>query len=416
MVSYLLVNASQVVSPKPGVMRGSGLKELRVLTNTSIFISDGIIQAVGSTAELKNRIEERTERIDLKGKVVLPGFVDSHTHLVFGGSRETEFAKRVAGASYEEIAKQGGGIQSTVKATRQIGKEALTQKSLSLLKKAVRHGITSMEIKSGYGLNEETELKMLEVINELKTSQPVELSTTFLGAHAVPPELSKEAYIQEVKRMMPKAAKLADYCDVFCEKGYFSAEETREILREAARSGLRTRVHLNQFNDIGGVEVAIEMGAASVDHLEVFPEKDIDRLAKTDICVTMLPGVSLFLNIDYPLGRKIIDYGCIPVLATDFNPGSSMTLNMPLILNLACVQMGLSMEEAISAATQNAAFSLEKYKTGCIEPGWQADLIVLDSDNYQNLIYFFGEPLVERVFKKGRLIWNRINSEDEPRW
>jgi imidazolonepropionase len=407
MAFTLLKNASQIVSPKPGVMRGPGLKELQVFHDASVLIADGTIQAVGSCSELEKLITDQTEIIDLAGKTIMPGFVDSHTHLVFGGSRESEFARRVAGASYEEIASQGGGIQSTVKATREISRRALTEKSLLNLKKAVRHGTTSMEIKSGYGLNEETELKMLEVINDLKNLQPLELTATFLGAHAVPPETSKSEYIRRVIEMMPKAARLASYCDVFCEKGYFSASETREILQAASLAGLKPRIHINQFNDIGGIQVAIEVGAASVDHLEVFPEKDIQRLAETDICATMLPGVSLFLNIDYPLGRKIVDNGCIPVLATDFNPGSSMTLNMPLVLSLACTQMGLSMEEAMAAATQNAAFSLGMEKLGCIEPGWQADLIVLDSDNYQNLIYFFAEPMIEKVFKKGQLIWDR---------
>lgn len=404
------MDASKIVSPQPGVLRGEGLKKLKVQNECSIFIEKGVIKKIGPRKVLEKEIPQQTSRIDLSGKTVMPGFVDSHTHLVFGGKREREFARRCSGTSYEEIAAEGGGILSTVNATREISKEDLVNKSLLNLERAVRQGITSMEIKSGYGLNRETELKMLEVINELNARSPLDLVATFLGAHAVPPETDKKHYIKQIKEIIPEAAKLARFCDVFCEKGYFSAQETAEILKEAEKFGLKPRVHVNQFNNLGGVSVAVKAQAASVDHLEEISNEDIEILADSETCATLLPGVSLFLNIKYPPGRKIIDAGCIPVLATDFNPGSSMTLCMSLILNLACTQMGFSMEEAIAASTQNAAFSLGLEKVGCLEPGWQGDLIVLDSDNYYNLVYFFGEHHIEKVFKKGSLIWDRTQT------
>jgi len=410
--SMLIHNAAQIVSPQPGVLRGEGLKELTVLHNVSLYIKDGIIQAIGAPEQVKIQINDSPFIIEAAGKTVLPGFVDSHTHLVFGGRREAEFARRCTGVSYEEIARQGGGILNTVRATRQMSVEQLIEQGLFYLGKAVRHGITTMEIKSGYGLDEETELKLLQVIRELNKIQPVELTATFLAAHAVPPDTTKQQYIEQVKNMLPKAAELADYCDVFCEQDYFDAVETRDILKAAANFGLKARVHTNQFHSIGGIQAAIDVGAVSVDHLENITETEIELLAKTDICAAMLPGVSLFLNIPYAPGRKILDAGCIPVLATDFNPGSCMTLSMPLVLTLACTQMGFSMQEAICAVTQNGARALGREKLGCLESGWGADLILLDTDNYQNLVYFFGEQHIEQVIKKGRVIFNRNESWD----
>jgi len=407
MDSILLHNAAQVVTPKPGVLRGPELKQLSVLENHSIYIENGIIQAISPAGQLQAQMNYQTRVVDVSGKTLLPGFIDSHTHLVFGGRREQEFAQRCAGATYEEIAQQGGGIMSTVRATRQMSKQELLHLALHYLQKAVHHGITTMEIKSGYGLDEANELKILQAIKALQVPPPVELVATFLGAHAVPAGVAKPDYIEQLHRMLPKVASLAQFCDVFCEQGYFTADETRDILREAARFGLKSRVHTTQYHSNGGIQAAIAAGAVSVDHLEHISDAEITQLAATDICATMLPGVSLFLNIPYAPGRKILDAGGIPVLATDFNPGSCMTLSMPMILTLACTQMGFSMGEAIAAVTQNAAYSLGLEKIGCLEPGWQADILVLDSDNYQNLIYFFAEPQIEQVIKKGRFIYDR---------
>ena len=408
MPSLLIKNAAQVASPVPGVIRGVGLQSLRMDMNSSILIRDGVIEKIAPVSKMPD--QPGIPVLDATGKAVIPGFVDSHTHLVFGGRREDEFARRCAGQSYREIARAGGGIMSTVYATRDASKEELIKQGLLHLDRAVQHGITTMEAKSGYGLNAETELKILEVIRELDRQHAVDLYPTFLGAHAFPPDSETEDYVQDVKDMLPEAAKLARFCDVFIETGYFEVAEALEILCMAREHGLRPRVHTNQFTNIGGVQAAVDIGAISADHLEVMSETDISMLAASDVCATMLPGVSLFLNIPYAPGRKMIDAGCIPVLATDFNPGSSMILNFPLVLSLACTQMGFSMPEALCAATQNGAVALGIEKLGCIEPGWGADLIVLDSDNFHNLVYFVGEPQIHTVIKKGEIIYTQPSS------
>jgi len=405
MTTLLIKNAAQIVSPQANVIRGQKLKELSIHKNTSIMIQNGLIQQVGAFEELKPNIPENTDVIDAKGQVVIPGFVDSHSHLVFGEKRTDEFAERCLGVSYEDIAKKGGGIASTVKAIHDRSKEELKEQALYYLSCALRQGITTMEIKSGYGLSREAELKILEVINELKQNQSIELATTFLGAHAIPKEKSKKDYIAEVIQMMPKAAKLAEFCDVFCEEGYFNATETKIILEAGKKAGMLPKMHVNQFHDIGGIQVGIDINVVSLDHLEVMSDEDIKTLAKTNIACTVLPGVSLFLNIPFAPGRKMIDSGCIPVIATDFNPGSSMTLSMQLLLNLACTQMNLSVEEALCCATQNGAYALKKDNIGCLLPNWQADLLILNTDNYRNIAYFFGENHIDKVIKKGKIVY-----------
>jgi imidazolonepropionase len=405
MSNLLIQNISQIATPKPGVCRGSELRGLNIYENAAIYISDGSIKAVGALSEVLEKVEGHPVILDAEGKAAVPGFVDSHSHLVFGGNRADEFAMRSAGMSYEEIAEQGGGIVSTVEATRKASKEELKNLGRIRLQKALRQGITTMEIKSGYGLDLETERKMLEVINELKEEQPIELTATFLGAHAVPKNSSREEYLEEVLTMIPEIAELAEYCDVFCEKGYFSVEETRKVFEKGIEHGLKPKLHTNQFNDIGGVEMAIGLGAVSVDHLEVLSEEDIQRLARSETVATILPGVSYFLNIPYSPARKLLDKGALVALATDFNPGSSMTISMQLLMSMACTKMGMSVEEALSCATQNGAKALEKEKLGCIATGYQADILLLDSDNYKDLAYFFGENHVHTVIKKGEKVW-----------
>jgi imidazolonepropionase len=307
--------------------------------------------------------------------------------------------------SYEDIADQGGGIVSTVKATRKASKEELKNLGRIRLQKALKQGITTMEIKSGYGLDLDTERKMLEVINELKEEQPIELTATFLGAHAVPENSTKEEYLEEVLKMIPEIAELAEFCDAFCEKGYFNVNETKKILEKGLENGLKPKIHTNQFNDIGGVEMGIELGAVSLDHLEVLYDDDVNRLARSETIATVLPGVSYFLNIPYSPARKLLDAGALVALATDFNPGSSMTISMQLLMSMACTKMGMSVEEALCCATQNGAKALEKKKIGCISPGFQADILLLDTDNYKDLAYFFGENHVHTVIKKGKIEW-----------
>ncbi|MEX0724373.1 MAG: imidazolonepropionase [Gracilimonas sp.] len=405
MSNLLIQNISQVATPKPGITRGSELRSLNVIENAAIFISDGVIKAIGPLSEVLEKLEDHPVILDAEGKAAVPGFVDSHSHLVFGGNRADEFAMRSAGMSYEEIAEQGGGIVSTVEATRKASKDELKNMARIRLQKALKQGITTMEIKSGYGLDLDTERKMLEVVNELKEEQPIELSATFLGAHAVPKNSTKEEYLEKVLGMIPEIAELADYCDVFCEQGYFTVEESRKVLEKGIEHGLKPKIHTNQFNDIGGVEMALDLGAVSVDHLEVLSDKDVHRLAGAETVATILPGVSYFLNIPYSPARKLLSAGALVALATDFNPGSSMTISMQLLMSMACTKMGMSVEEALSCATQNGAKALEKNKLGCIAPGFQADILLLDTDNYKDLAYFFGENHVHTVIKKGEKVW-----------
>lgn len=404
MTSLLIKNVGQVVSPIPGALRGKALGELNIQSDQAIYIEGEQFHSIAPLSQMPSKVHSASKVIDAGGKVVIPGFVDSHSHLVFGGDRADEFAERCRGVSYEEIAAKGGGIASTVKAIRESSPDELKSQAHQYLKRALKQGITTMEVKSGYGLSSETELKILEIVRALNEEQAIDLIPTFLGAHAVPKEKTKKDYIQDVIAMMPQAAKLAKFCDVFCEKGYFSAEESKLILQAGADAGLLPKMHVNQFNEIGGIQTGIEVNAVSVDHLEIINDGDVEALAKTDIACTLLPGVSFFLNIPYAPGRKIVDAGCIPALATDFNPGSSMTLSMQLLISMACTQMQLSVEEALACATQNGGYALRQENVGCLAPKWQADLLILGTDNYRNLAYFFGENHVETVIKRGKIV------------
>lgn len=406
--NLLIQNIGQVVSPRPGVYRGNELNTLQITENAAVYIKDGVIAAVGRLGDFRDSIEGRPPVLDAEGRSLVPSFTDSHSHLVFGGERADEFALRSAGKTYEEIAEQGGGILSTVRATREASKKELKRLAYVRLQKVLRQGITTMEVKSGYGLDAETEIKMLEVVNELNEEQPVDLVPTFLGAHAVAPGKSKEEYMAEIMEMIPAVKDLAKYCDVFCEDGYFTADETRAILEKGLEYGLKPKVHTNQFNDIGGVEMSVDLGAVSVDHLEVLSDEDVERLAASDTIATVLPGVSYFLNIPYSPARKLLDRGALLALATDFNPGSSMTISMQLLMNMACTKMGMTVEESLCAATQNGARALEMEDRGCIAEGYKADLLLLNSDNYKNLAYFFGENHIHKVIKNGEVVWESM--------
>ncbi len=399
MSTLLIKNPAQIVSPRPGSLRGAALNDPVVRTGRSVLLRDGHIAAIAPLEELD--VPQDAKVLDATGRTVIPGLVDCHTHLVFGGSRADEFAQRTAGATYEEIAAKGGGIAGTVQATRESSKDELFELAEARLNRAMRHGVTTMEVKSGYGLDLTTELKMLEVTAELDAVHPVDLVPTFLGAHAVPKGVSKADYLAQVREMIPEAANSAKFCDVFCEEGYFTPAESVEIMELAVKHGMLPRLHADQFNAIGCVDVAIDLGAVSVDHLEAMNEEGAKKLAASDVVGVLLPGVSLFLDIPYAPARTLIDAGCIPAIATDFNPGSNMTLNLPLMMSLACMQMRMSVDEALACVTQNAAHALRLPEAGCIEPGWQADLLVLDTANYRDLVYFYGENLVQTVIKKG---------------
>lgn len=388
----------------------SGVKDIHEITSAAIIFDD-TIRWVGSSSELNYTIKKYnytiTETIDAKGKAVIPGFVDSHTHIVFGGNRANEFSRRLQGATYLEIAQEGGGIQSTVKATREATKNELYESASKLIQNAIQHGTVAFEIKSGYGLDTETEIKMLEVIQMLKENFPVEIKSTFLGAHDFPIEYKddREAYIDSIcNEMIPEVAKrrLADYCDAFVDKGYYTVEQGRKIFETAIRYGMQIRTHADELAWVGAAELAAEVGAKSADHLLFVSDNGINALALTKVVATLLPGTSFFIRMPYAPARKIIERDAIVALASDCNPGSSFNENMQMVLWLATLNLYMSMEEALIASTLNAAYSLDlHHKLGSIEVGKEASFLLLKDSSYKDLFYHYGYNHVDKTFIKG---------------
>lgn len=412
----LLKNVSNLVTcanPEGKAKRGKTQGDIYMVEKGYVLFNDKILYS-GNSAGFKNYLKSNKAKsfkeIDCTGKTVMPGFVDSHTHLVFAGSRADEYEMKIAGKSYEEIAKAGGGIASTVKAVRKTSKSDLKKISEKRLFNFIRHGTTTLEAKSGYGLDTKTEIKMLEVIKELNDENKygADILPTFLGAHSIPVGVSKKDYIDSVcYEMLPQVAKrkLALFIDIFCEKGYFDKEDTDRILSAGARFGLIPKVHTDQFYSIGGVDVAKKVKAISVDHLEVLNAKGIKALRGSDIVATLLPGCSYFLNMVYPPARKIVENEIPVALATDFNPGSCMTENMQVIMSLASLKMKMTAEEIINAVTVNGAYALNiQNKTGNLIKGKQSDILIFDFKSYKDLIYHFGVNQLEKVFKKGKSI------------
>jgi len=341
--------------------------------------------------------------------------VDSHTHLVFAASRAEEYEMRIAGASYEEIAREGGGILSSVKRLRAATEESLQQRALTALQQFAAHGTTTVEAKSGYGLDAASELKTLRIHRELKRAQPLDIVSTFLGAHVVPPEYrrrgkSADDYVELVaQELIPQAARegLAEYCDVFCDRGAFTVKQARRILTAGRACGLQPRLHAEQLARAGATQLGVELHAASCDHLEKINRADIRALAKSDTVATLLPGCCFHLGLaHFAPARELIEAGAIVALATDYNPGTSPTLSMPMILSLACTQMRMTPAEALGAATINAAYSLGRQKqTGSIEVGKLADLAVFDLDDYREIPYYFGVHHCRLTLKRGKVIY-----------
>jgi imidazolonepropionase len=394
------------------------MSRLGMVKDGAILVSDGKIAAVGPRAQVEALPETRTaERLDLGGRIVLPGFVDSHTHLVHAASRAEEYELRIAGASYEEIARKGGGILSSVRALRAATAEALKHRALAALKQFAAHGTTTLEAKSGYGLNLENELKILRVQRELGEAQALDIVSTFLGAHVVPREYrdkpgGAEAYIHLlVEQLIPEIVRenLAEFCDVFCDRGAFTVAQARRILTAARAAGLTPRLHAEQLAHTGGTQLGVELRAASCDHLEKINRADMRALARSKTVATLLPGCCFHLGLSrYAPARALIDAGAIVALATDYNPGSSPTLSMPMILSLACTQMRMSPAEAVSAATINAAYSLRRHRTiGSLEVGKFADLAVFDLADYREIPYYFGVNHCWMTLKQGRIIYSR---------
>ncbi|MGB3017924.1 MAG: imidazolonepropionase [Ignavibacteria bacterium] len=419
-MNLLIRNSSQIVTCKSNGLpkAGKAMSEIDALEDSNIIISDDMITFVGGNTELesylqKNNIKEIAE-FDASGKVIMPGFVDSHTHFVFAGSREDEYEMRLAGKSYQEIAETGGGIWSTVTNVRQSDKNELKSLAAKKLATFFSFGTTTLEGKSGYGLDIENELKMLDVINSLNSSNEfgIDIVPTFLGAHSIPREMSKESYVDLIcNEMIPSVAKahLSKYIDIFIEKGYFDVNDADRILGEGVKHGLTPRTHIDQFTSMGGTEISLKHGAVSLDHLEVMSDEDIKLMAKYNesaerkTVAGLLPGVSYFLGISYTPGRKLIDAGVPVLIATDFNPGSCMSQNMQLMMSLASTQIKMTAEEIINAVTINPAYSLGlDHKVGSIERGKQADLLIFDMPSYKYLIYNFGVNNLEFVVKKGK--------------
>ncbi len=389
---------------------GMEMRELGILEHATVLIEDGLFRWIGPDDQFNLPLHEDAHIIDASGLVALPGFVDAHTHAVFAGSRENEFALRAEGKTYQEIAERGGGILSTVRATRAVTKKELKKLASTWLDGMLQHGTTTVEIKSGYGLSEDDELKLMRAINELADEHFITIVPTFLGAHAIPPEYQSDpdSYVTLIcDRMLPYLARrhMARFCDVFCEIGYFSVEQSRTILRKAQALGLDVKVHADELTASGGSILAAELNAVSADHLEYIDDHGIRRLREAGVVAVLLPGVSLFLNHAYAPARKLIDAGVPVAIATDFNPGSCMSYSMPLMMTLACTQMRLTPEEAITACTLNGAAALKLSDTvGSVEVGKQADLVLYRVPNYRFLAYHVGVNHVQTVIKRGVIL------------
>lgn len=417
----LLIVGGQVVTPRGSqAVRGRDMAELEVITAGWVACAGGKIIGLGTTAELEQVVEigPETTVYDASGKVVAPGLVDPHTHLVFGGSREDEFYLRAQGADYMQIMEAGGGILSSVEATRRASLEELVETGLERLDWMLSQGVTTVECKSGYGLDLETEIKQLTAVKILNERHPIEVVPTFMGAHACPWEFSgrAEEYVElVVEEMLPEIARLglAEYCDVFCEKGVFSLEQTRRILVKAQELGFKLRLHADEMTDLGGAELAGELKAASADHLLHVSDQGLSALRDGGVMPVLLPATAFVLKKRYAPARKMLAMGLPLAIATDFNPGSAPVPSMLLVMSLACLYMELTPEEALNAATINAAVSLHRHRIGSIAAGKDADLVIFGVENYRQIPYYIGAGLVETVIKQGQVVYQRKQKKEE---
>lgn len=411
-MDVLLTDIKQLVQVREGQetpLRGEEMKQLPLLENAFLLVSEGRIAAYGPMEQCPGL---EIPRKSLAGRAVLPGWCDSHTHLVYAGNRSGEFVDRIKGLSYAEIAEKGGGILQSAKLLQKTEEDELYRQSAQRLEEIMTLGTTAVEIKSGYGLTPEAELKMLRVIRRLKENYPVEVRATFLAAHALPLEFkeNKSAFVDlMLEEVLPEVVKegLADYIDLFCEKGYFDLDDTERVIQVGQEYGLAAKIHVNQFHAFGGVQKAVEGRALTVDHLEELREEDVKSLQASDTLAVALPGCSHFLSIPYTPAKRLMEAGVPLVLATDYNPGSAPSGNMSFVVSLACVKMQMTPEEAINAATLNGAFAmgLEK-EVGSISLGKKANLLVTRPlESYAEIPYRFAHNLVEEVYIQGE-IWN----------
>ena len=414
--SLLICGASQLLTLRGhGPRRRDSLSNLGLIEGGGLLVRDGLIAAVGTRAEVEKLPEARTaEKIDLGGRVALPGFVDAHTHLIHAASRAEEYELKIAGASYDEIARKGGGILNSVKRLRATTSEALKKRAHAALKQFAAYGTTTLEAKSGYGLDVTSELKILRLHQELAAEQPLEIVSTFLGAHVVPTEYrgktgGTERYIQLIEQnLLPEIgeSRLAEFCDVFCDRGAFTVEQSKQVLQAGRQWGLAPRLHAEQLSRTGATRLAILLRAASCDHLEHVNKNDIQALGKSETVATLLPGCDFHLGLkQFAPARPLIEAAAIVSLATDYNPGTSPTLSMPMILSLACTQLRMTPAEAITAATINAAYALRREKSiGSLEVGKLADMAVFEVADYREIPYYFGVNHCWMTVKRGRVI------------
>jgi len=413
--NIIIKNASEVVTCSGfKAKKGKEMNELNIIENGTIVIEDGIIKAVGKAEEVLKDINEKNyEVIDGENKTVLPGFVDSHTHLVFGGYRADEYNWRLSGMPYMEIMKRGGGIINSVKGTKEACKEELIELGRNRLNSMLSFGVTTVEGKSGYGLDFSTEIKQLEVMEELDKLHPIDIIKTFMGAHAVPKEYKgrEDEFIDYlINEVMPevKKRKLAEFCDIFCEENVFSIEQSKKLLLKAREMGMKLKIHADEIVQLGGAELAGELRATSADHLLQASDQGVRALAENDVVATLLPGTAFSLKEDYARARFMIDNNCAVALASDFNPGSCFTESIPLIIALATLYMNMSPEETITALTINGAAAVDRADTiGSIDIGKKGDVVIHEFPSYKYIPYHIGVSTVEKVIKNGKLVYDK---------
>jgi imidazolonepropionase len=415
--NLLITGASQLLTVQGEIpRRGNSLSRLGLVKNGAVLLSEGRIVAVGTRTQVESHKDaSRAEKMDVAGRVVLPGFVDSHTHLIHAANRAEEYELKIQGASYEEITKKGGGILNSVTKLRAASAGVLKTRARAALEEFASYGTTTVEAKSGYGLDVASELKILRLQRELKSEQPLEIVSTFLGAHVVPAEFrgksrGAQRYIQLLlEQMLPDVVskKLAEFCDVFCDRGAFTREQAWRILSAAQQQGLGARLHAEQLSRTGATQLGVQLGAVSCDHLEQVNAADIRALAKSKTVATLLPGCDFHLGWkNYAPARALIEAGAVVALATDYNPGTSPTISMPMVLSLACTQLRMSPAEAIAAATINGAYALHREKRiGSLAPGKQADLAVFEVEDYREIPYYFGMQRCWMTMKNGEVVW-----------
>lgn len=408
--NLLIKNIGQLITCAGGLKKGKMMGEIGIMNGVDIVCEGGQIIYIGKAFSASKNIE-KGQVIDASGKVVMPGFIDCHTHLIFGGDRLKDWKARMAGITYQEIAQASGGIMSTVRATRSETDESLYESSLNRIKRMIRDGTTSCEIKSGYGLNLESEIKILKIANRIKNEGILDVAITFLGAHAIPTEYKekRQEYIELLtEEMIPKVArnKLAEFCDVFCDEGYFSVEEGRRILLKGKEYGLLPKIHADELTYCGGAELAAEVGAISAEHLLCISDNGIKALAENEVIAVLLPTTSFFLKDKIAPVRRMIDQDTVIALGSDYNPGTSYCSSMILVIGLACYYYKMSVEEAITASTINAAFAINRGNLlGSIEIGKQADILIFNIPSYEYLVYQFAMNRPSIIIKKGKILY-----------